>query len=112
VSWAGFDRRLHVRHLAKQLVRIDHLPGRPAHESIIGHLVDLSVGGFSARFDKPSELKIKQRMRATIVVNFGSAAKPHFRHAMVMHITQGVVGFAMSLWTAEDSRKENITWST
>lgn len=113
MSQVGYERRLHARNPATQLVRIDHLPGRPTHESILGHLVDLSMGGFSARFDKPSGLNVKQRMRATIVVNLGTVAKPHFRHAMVMHVTQGVVGFAMSLWTAEDTRKEDkITWLT
>lgn len=105
----NYDRRLHVRHPAnKMLVRVTCIPNRAKHEGETGSIVNLSVGGCAIRFNKPLALRPKQRMHLAIVVLVDGVAKVHHRVGTVAHVTNGIVGFATEVWSAQAERDIDV----
>lgn len=108
MSWPNYDRRLHQRHPARMLVRATRLPNRARHESATGHTVDFGIGGCSVRFDEAVHLRPRQRVHLAIVTTINDVAHIRHRFATVAHVTNGIVGFATEVWSAQAERDIDV----
>jgi hypothetical protein len=66
---------------------------RFADQRVTGRLINVSVGGGCAfKFDQPFQVVEGTRFEVTFCIPVKNVYKIHFKHAIVIHVTNGIIG--------------------
>lgn len=62
-------------------------------QRVTGRLVNVSIGGGAGlQFDQPFMVTEGTRFEITFAIPTGNVYRCHFKHALVMHVTNGIIG--------------------
>jgi len=95
VNADNIERRGTTRHRARTKVHIKSTHGKKR----LCQAVNLSAGGVAIE-TKDLGLTKNEIVELTFVINLGAIAKMHHRKARVVHVKNGITGFAMASYEA------------
>ena len=90
------ERRFHIRHRARTEVRVKTKGGR----SKLCRVTNLSAQGVAIQTSDMG-LSIGEVVELSFIINLGLVSKIHRRNARVIHIRNGITGFAMEKYAGK-----------